>query len=65
MLTSQLKLTKNIFSPLNGYVIVGIVGAVESDHLVIIVKRPVHRPIVIYPVTVCAYHEPLFAIALT
>ena len=45
--------------------IVGSVGAVVSDHLVIIVKRPVHRPIVIWPVTVCAYHEPLFAIALT
>ena len=42
-----------------------MVGGVASDHLVMIVNTPVPSPMVTYPVTVCAYHELLCAMALT
>ena len=45
--------------------IVGVVGGVVSDHLLVILNVHEPKPIVIYPVTVCPYHELLCAIAFT
>lgn len=59
------RVMKKSSSPLSGYVTTGVVGGVESDHLVMSVNTPVPHPMVIYQVTVCAYHELLCAIALT
>lgn len=51
------KVTKNICSPLSGYVSTGNVGGVLSAHLVMRVNMPVPKPIVIYHVVVCANQE--------
>ncbi|HBB04307.1 TPA: hypothetical protein DCZ39_05450 [Patescibacteria group bacterium] len=65
VLAFHAKLTKNNASPLSGYVSTGVVGGVESDHLVVRVNIPVPRPIVTYQVTSCTNHELLFANAFT
>lgn|GEM_PF-3079476 len=45
--------------------IVGVLGGVTSNHLVMIVNTPVPRPMVTIPVTVCDNPELLCAIAFT